>query len=151
MQGIREGRLFEGKYMADRSYCKIGGKMVKLDLRNNRALFGDVVAIELDPRQEWKERVSKPKTLEEEAAEAAEDTLGQTHTLSERHEDKGLIQFLESNSNIQPSGTVVSVIKRQRKAFCGSINFDCPVFKSKEGMQNENEPEYEIYEFLPAD
>jgi len=141
MQGIREGRLFEGKYMADRSYCKIGGKMVKIDLRNNRALFGDVVAIELDPREQWKERVSKPKTLEE-AAEAAEDTLGQTHQLSHNHEDKSLIEYLEFNSNIQPSGAIVSVIKRQRKTFCGSINFDAPVFKSKEGMQNENEPEY---------
>jgi hypothetical protein len=49
-QAVRQGTLFEGKFMAERSYLKLAGSMVKLDLRNNRALFGDIVTIELDPR-----------------------------------------------------------------------------------------------------
>ena len=105
--------------MAEKSYFKLGSNIVKLDLRNNRALFGDVVAIELDPRQQWKERLSKPKTIEDEAI--PEETFGQTH--SNQVDDKGLIEFLEFHSNIQPTGKVVSVIKRQRKTFCGALDF----------------------------
>ena len=40
--------------MDEKSYFKIAGKVVKLELRNNRALFGDIVAIKLDPREQWK-------------------------------------------------------------------------------------------------
>lgn len=50
MQGVQKGKLFEGKFMAEKSYFKLANQMIKLDLRNNRALFGDVVAIQLDPR-----------------------------------------------------------------------------------------------------
>jgi hypothetical protein len=34
--------------MNEKSYFKIGNKIIKLALKNNRALFGDVVIIELD-------------------------------------------------------------------------------------------------------
>lgn len=36
--------------MAEKSYFKLAGKMYKLDLENNRSLFGDVVIIELADR-----------------------------------------------------------------------------------------------------
>lgn len=49
-QKIRQGLLFEGKFMAEKSYFKLANQIIKLNLKNNRALFGDVVAIELDPR-----------------------------------------------------------------------------------------------------
>ena len=35
--------------MAEKSYFKIGKKMFKVNLENNRAFFGDVVAIDLKP------------------------------------------------------------------------------------------------------
>ena len=36
-QGVRQGTLFEGKYMDSKSYFKLAGKVIKLELRNNRA------------------------------------------------------------------------------------------------------------------
>jgi len=33
--------------------------MHKLNLRNNRALFGDVVIVSLDPKEAWKEKFTK--------------------------------------------------------------------------------------------
>lgn len=42
---IKEGKLFEAKYMAEKSYFKIGKTVYKLKLENNRALFGDLVAV----------------------------------------------------------------------------------------------------------
>lgn len=41
---VREGKLFEGKYMSEKSYFKIGKQMFKVKTENNRAMFGDVVA-----------------------------------------------------------------------------------------------------------
>ena len=40
--------------MNEKSYFKIGRTMHKLNLRNNRALFGDVVIVSLDPKEAWK-------------------------------------------------------------------------------------------------
>lgn len=54
VDGVRQGKLFEGKFMNEKSYFKVGTKMVKLELRNNRALFGDVVIIELDSKEQWR-------------------------------------------------------------------------------------------------
>lgn len=59
IDGVRQGKLFEGKFMNEKSYFKIGTKIVKLVLRNNRALFGDVVIIELDPKEAWREKFTK--------------------------------------------------------------------------------------------
>jgi len=44
---VKKGKLFEGKFMDEKSYFKIGGEAYKLSLKNNRALFGDIVIIEL--------------------------------------------------------------------------------------------------------
>lgn len=46
---IKQGRLFEGKFMAEKSYFKINKTVYKIKLENNRAMFGDVVAIEINP------------------------------------------------------------------------------------------------------
>lgn len=53
---IREGKLFEGKYMDGKSYFKIGHKMYKLKTENNRAIFGDVVAYEIAPIEQWENK-----------------------------------------------------------------------------------------------
>lgn len=45
--------------MEDKSYFKINGEVYKLSLKNNRALFGDVVIIELDDKSKWKERFNQ--------------------------------------------------------------------------------------------
>jgi hypothetical protein len=45
--------------MNEKSYFKIGGKIYKLLLKNNRALFGDVVVIELDSKENWREKFAK--------------------------------------------------------------------------------------------
>lgn len=45
--------------MAQKSYFKIGKNIYKLKLNNNRAMFGDVVAIQLQNIQKWQKRVAK--------------------------------------------------------------------------------------------
>ena len=65
---IREGKLLEGKYMGDKSYFKIGKQLFKVKTENNRALFGDVVAFEISPIEQWEKRIVK-KIEEEEVEE----------------------------------------------------------------------------------
>jgi small nuclear ribonucleoprotein (snRNP)-like protein len=36
--------------MKEKSYFKLLNRTVSIEIRNNRAMFGDVVAVELDPR-----------------------------------------------------------------------------------------------------
>lgn len=60
---MKEGLYFEGKYMGDKSYFKIGKNMFKISLENNRAIFGDVVIISLKSMEEWTNK--KVKTIEE--------------------------------------------------------------------------------------
>lgn len=42
---VKEGKLFEGKFMNEKSYMKIGKNIKKISAQNNRAIFGDVVAL----------------------------------------------------------------------------------------------------------
>ncbi len=42
--------------MAEKSYFKLAGKMYKVNVENNRAMFGDVVVLELDDRKGWKRK-----------------------------------------------------------------------------------------------
>lgn len=58
-QKVRQGKLFEGKYMGEKSYFRIGGQTYKLDLENNRSLFGDTVIIELADKSEWRKKFKK--------------------------------------------------------------------------------------------
>jgi len=39
--------------------------MYKLDLENNRALFGDVVIIELNKREQWKPKFTKAASIDD--------------------------------------------------------------------------------------
>ncbi len=45
--------------MAEKSYFRIGGITYKLDLENNRSLFGDTVIIELADKSEWRRKFKK--------------------------------------------------------------------------------------------
>jgi len=45
--------------MNEKSYFKLNNKIYKLDLTNNRALFGDVVVIELSDKSSWKLKFTK--------------------------------------------------------------------------------------------
>ena len=45
--------------MKEKSYFKLMNRTFSVELKNNRAMFGDFVAIELDPRELWKNRKVK--------------------------------------------------------------------------------------------
>lgn len=47
--GLKKGTYIEGKYMDARSYIKIAGEMIPCALENNRAMYGDTVAVLLHP------------------------------------------------------------------------------------------------------
>lgn len=47
---VKQGKLFQGKFMNDKSYIKLAGTTKNIILRNNRAMFGDTVIIDFSPR-----------------------------------------------------------------------------------------------------
>lgn len=119
--------------MNEKSYFKIGRQIYKLLLRNNRALFGDVVIIELDGKEQWREKFAKG-AIEDETYEATNEI----QELKGEQGNSGLIEFLQKNTHLQPTGRVVAIYKRQARNYCGSIDTNKPVYSSKNStMQTE--------------
>jgi hypothetical protein len=50
--------------MDEKSYFKVGKEIYKVKLVNNRAMFGDTVAIEIEPVQNWEKKLKSMITEE---------------------------------------------------------------------------------------
>jgi hypothetical protein len=126
VDGVRQGKLFEGKFMNEKSYFKIGSKIVKLSLRNNRALFGDVVIIELDNKENWREKFAK--------GAIEDDTIEATNEIQELKTsgNQGLLEFIDRSPHLLPGGRVVAIYKKQQRNYCGSIDHSKVIYSSKE-------------------
>lgn len=139
--------------MAEKSYFKLGGKTYKLDLENNRSLFGDTVVIELADRSEWRRKFKK--ISEDDDNEDMENKLSTKFQSEQQIIDMNLIQYLQQNPDLVPKGKIVAIHKRNLKSYCGSLNLANLVFKSsdnKEMVDEDNEKlRFEIYEFIPVD
>ena len=57
IERIKKGVYIEGKFMNERSYVKLGGETFPVVLENNRAIYGDVIAVELDEEAKWLKNV----------------------------------------------------------------------------------------------
>jgi len=57
LAGLKKGTYIEGKYMEARSYIKIAGEMIPCSVENNRAMYGDTIAVLLHPENKWKKNL----------------------------------------------------------------------------------------------
>lgn len=53
--------------------------------------------------------------------------------------NSGLIQFLSKNPNLQPTGNVVAIYKRQQRSYCGSIDPTKLIYSSKNNSMKDEE------------
>lgn len=104
--------------MADRSYIKLAGEMIPCALDNNRAMYGDTVAVLLHPDNKWKKNLFVLKEEEEDAAEE-----GPASTVEVESENRDLLKRLKETTLI-PTGTIVGIVRRQPRNYCGSITND---------------------------
>lgn len=146
--GIKSGRYQQGVFQGSRENYLEG--MVKLDvklknskesgyvllkgLKNlNRSIHGDLVAVEILPEAEW----SAPSGMVMKDAELAQEARmrkGEIKTCDldgdeEGDEDEVLLEdgasdkmeVCKSTSNLQESGRVVGIIRRNSRAYCGTL------------------------------
>lgn len=120
--GIKNGRFYQGSFMASRENFLEGSvnvecfeKAILIQGREslNRAIDGDIVCVELLPEKEW----SSPSeiVLEDKADDPIEET-----TLEDDVDEKILKESVGKKEK-QPTGKIVGIIKRKWRQYCGII------------------------------
>ncbi|KAL4471595.1 hypothetical protein ABPG74_008488 [Tetrahymena malaccensis] len=151
---VKAGELFQGKLKIDRNDINDGTVFIpKYDFEIkiigqsnlNRALHGDLIAIELLPESEWISSNYMGDNEDEEEdfknVHEAVKTNSSNKQLEERY--LNVVEKIKK-LNLNPTGKVVGVIKRIQRYFCGEV--------TPEKINLPNLPNgIELREFLPAD
>jgi exosome complex exonuclease DIS3/RRP44 len=120
---VRTGELIRGKYRVNRNNPNEGivttthGFEVKIIGKdnNNRAILGDVVAIELEPQEKWETK----KIVE--IKDEEEEPRNQNSAISEEKKYSSLKETI-LKENLNPTGKVVGIIKRDLRNLAGQLS-----------------------------
>ena len=134
LAGVKSGRYFQGTIRCNRDhwldcYVSITAKLengeesrIAVKIRGaenvNRAIDGDIVAIELLPKNEWgSTAIATKKDL------ADDDDEAETPNIPEPVLNQAEFELAETKQKVNtiPHGRVVGVIKRNWRKFCGSL------------------------------
>ena len=144
--GIKNGRYLHGTFQGSREnylegfvrvqdvdgVLKEKSILVQRLWNMNRAIHGDLVAVEIFPEDQW----SSPSGVVMKDAESAleerakrgensksrgiDDSIDEVEALEEE-EEEALVDKLQNKSQVQPTGKVVGIIKRNWRAYCGTL------------------------------
>ncbi|RKP12857.1 hypothetical protein BJ684DRAFT_10893 [Piptocephalis cylindrospora] len=131
--GVKSGNLLQGtlnisqhNYLEGSIYTKIQGieqsVLILGRTHLNRATQGDVVAVQLLPKEEW--RTTPTSVVEEEDEEGKSPREAKRRkTLSPDEEMKDVSSHEEAvKSPPQPTAKVVGIVRRQWRHYCGFID-----------------------------
>lgn len=116
MNGIKDGKYFQGNLITKRENSQEG--KVEIKSKNydivliqgyenmNRSIDGDIVAIEILPKEKWK---SSSLTI---ISRENEDKTEENKKIEEKY----------SKTSEKPCGKVIGIIKRNWRTYCGSID-----------------------------
>lgn len=135
--GLKGGRLFKGTirpstYNVLESWVSVcldptdkaaRTKVLILGRENqNRAIDGDIVVVELFPRDQWK----RPSNLavEQEDVDADSDGEGaeQMQEIAHDEKDPSLRTQTDNTADLSPTGRVVAISRRGWRPYCGAIS-----------------------------
>ncbi|KAG0330708.1 exosome catalytic subunit dis3 [Podila humilis] len=137
--GIKSGKYYQGKigisshnYLEGSVFTKIDGvdgTILILGRENlNRAVDGDIIAVELLPKSDWRTTptgvvIDEEEEKEEEESLKAEQKAAASATTSE---DTVMTDAATTNTAIldtpQPTGKVVGIIRRNWRQYCGFVD-----------------------------
>ncbi|OWZ24625.1 Exosome complex uclease [Phytophthora megakarya] len=141
LAGIKNKRFFKGTIRCNRDHwleCHVlihGANGVKIPVllqgreHINRAIDGDLVAIQLLPKDQWKkpsDSFAANGTIAAEAAENAddkEDVQPEPVGVAEPTVSLEQVALVQNDAaqNAKPAGRVVGIIQRNWRKFCGSL------------------------------
>ncbi|XP_018332640.1 exosome complex exonuclease RRP44 [Agrilus planipennis] len=128
-EGIKEGRLHQGTYRASTSnflegFVSVDGYedaiLVQGRSGQNRAIDGDLVAVEIFKEQDW---IAPSEIILEDESRvdtAVEEVLLKENELKEYSTGK------KKKEKAKPTGCVVGIIRRKWRPFCGILQQDAP-------------------------
>ena len=157
---IKQGKMYQGKIyfqngILDTAIVKsmIFDKDIVIEGNKNlnRAMHGDIVCFSLHDESQWKKDINLKLNEEGDEGIEQEDNLQDKEMLSNITNIKQKI----SKTNLQPTGYITGILRRNRTVFCGtiynpndtinnSINDDLKIFMKN--YQKEN-----IAIFIPID
>ncbi|PIA46664.1 hypothetical protein AQUCO_01500303v1 [Aquilegia coerulea] len=121
-----QGKLRVNRYNPFEAYVgseSIGDEIIIQGRGNmNRAFDGDVVAVELLPKEQWHE--GKSLSIADDEDEEEEDVHLVPNSADDAPRNRDTIQDSSSTVNpvsCRPSGRVVGIIKRNWQSYCGSL------------------------------
>ncbi|KAG9322667.1 hypothetical protein KVV02_007934 [Mortierella alpina] len=128
--GIKSGKFFQGKlgisshnYLEGSVYTKIDGQdgtILIVGRENlNRAVDGDIIALELLPKSEWR-TTPTGVVIDEEEEKKEEESLKAEQKAAATQEDA--IMATATQDTPQPCGKVVGIIRRNWRQYCGFID-----------------------------
>ncbi|KAG7397620.1 exosome catalytic subunit dis3 [Phytophthora boehmeriae] len=141
LAGIKNKRFFKGTIRCNRDHwleCHVlihGANGVKIPVllqgreHINRAIDGDLVAIQLLPKNQWKKPSDSFAANGTAAAEAAVEDDDDKEE-AEQPEPVGVAEptvsleqaaLVQSDASVKPAGRVVGIIQRNWRKFCGSL------------------------------
>ncbi|KAI9193160.1 uncharacterized protein BJ171DRAFT_431682 [Polychytrium aggregatum] len=130
--GLKAGILFQGTLnISLHNYTEVGLKQT-LGLKNlNRAVHGDLIAVQLLPRDQWKaplvDVVIEEEALGEDDLDQAEDTAAPGDSA---------MDVDSTNAEVKPTGKVIGIIQRNWRPYCGTIDKKSVVMTGGSGSQN---------------
>ena len=139
--GVKSGRYLQGAFQGSRENYREGfvrvesmerAVFIRGLLSLNRAIHSDIVAVELLPEGEWSApsgvvtRIAE-SACDEEEEEEEEEEVGACNGSVDTNEGvatktgKGKKTRKGTSSQVQPTGRVVGIIKRNWRAYCGTL------------------------------
>ena len=127
--GIKSGKIIQGrihvnKYhsqkeafvsrkstVGDSSKNSIEDVLIAGTLDRNRAIHGDIVAVQILPKSQWKSKLNRLSKKQD--TNNAED--------EDKEEDKPTEQIWEQRADVSPTGKVVAIMQRKWKSYPASF------------------------------
>ncbi|KAI1313414.1 exosome catalytic subunit dis3 [Mortierella claussenii] len=135
--GIKSGKYYQGKlgisahnYLEGSIFTKINGIEGTILIVGrehlNRAVDGDIIAVELLPKSEWRTTPTGVVVDEEEEKEE-EESLKKEQEAAESNQDTPMQDATQSSNQSkldtpQPCGKIVGIIRRNWRQYCGFID-----------------------------
>ncbi|OVA00648.1 Ribonuclease II/R [Macleaya cordata] len=123
---FHQGKLRVNRYNPFEAYVgseSIGDEIIIYGRGNmNRAFNGDIVAVELLPKDQWHE--GKSLSIADDEDEAEEDVHLVPNSADDAPRNVNVVQDSATDMNpgsCRPSGRVVGIIKRNWHSYCGSL------------------------------
>ena len=157
---IKQGKMFQGKIyfqnnILDNAIVKSNlfdkDIVIEGDKNLNRAMHGDIVCFSLNEESKWK------KDINIKFGDEGDEGIEQEENIQDKEIFSNIINIKEkiAKTNLQPTGYITGILKRNRTIFCGTIyNPTDPINNSIcENLSNfmKNYSKKNVSIFIPID